>query len=68
MDKTCLCTHMRNFKCWTCGALTYKLKDTTHKREDGTYQILSAQHVFEDYQFSVNNEIALPVKEEAVLA
>jgi nitronate monooxygenase len=68
MDKTCLCTHMRNFKCWTCGALTYKLKDTTHKRDDGTYQILSAQHVFEDYQFSVNNEIALPVKEEAVLA
>ena len=68
MDKTCLCTHMRNFKCWTCGALTYKLKDTTHKRDDGSYQILSAQHVFEDYQFSVNNEIALPVKEEAVLA
>jgi nitronate monooxygenase len=68
MDKTCLCTHMRNFKCWTCGALTYKLKDTTHKLDDGSYQILSAQHVFEDYQFSVNNEIALPVKEEAVLA
>jgi len=68
MDKTCLCTHMRNFKCWTCGALTYKLKDTTHKLDDGSYQILSAQHVFEDYQFSVNNEIALPVKEEAVTA
>jgi len=68
MDKTCLCTHMRNFNCWTCGALTYKLKDTTHKRDDGTYQILSAQHVFEDYQFSINNEIALPVREEAVPA
>jgi nitronate monooxygenase len=68
MDKTCLCTHMRNFNCWTCGALTYRLKDTTHKRDDGTYQILSAKHVFEDYQFSTNNEIALPVKEEAVPA
>jgi nitronate monooxygenase len=68
MDKTCLCTHMRNFNCWTCGALTHRLKDTTHKRDDGTYQILSAQHVFEDYQFSINNEIALPVKEEAVPA
>jgi NAD(P)H-dependent flavin oxidoreductase YrpB (nitropropane dioxygenase family) len=68
MDKTCLCTHMRNFNCWTCGALTHRLKDTTHKREDGTYQILSAQHVFEDYQFSINNEIALPLKEEAVPA
>jgi len=68
MDKTCLCTHMRNFNCWTCGALTHRLKDTTHKREDGSYQILSAQHVFEDYQFSINNEIALPVREEVVPA
>ena len=68
MDKTCLCTHMRNFNCWTCGALTYKLKDTTHKREDGSYQILSAQHVFEDYQFSIDNQIKLPAKEEAVPA
>ena len=29
MDKTCLCTHMRNFNCWTCGHYTYRLKDTT---------------------------------------
>jgi nitronate monooxygenase len=27
-DKTCLCTHMRNFDLWTCGQLTYRLKDT----------------------------------------
>lgn len=60
MDKTCLCTHMRNFNCWTCGHYTYRLKDTTHKLEDGTYQLLSAEHVFKDYQFSINNEIALP--------
>jgi nitronate monooxygenase len=32
MDKTCLCTHMRNFNCWTCGHYTYRLKDTTHKK------------------------------------
>jgi NAD(P)H-dependent flavin oxidoreductase YrpB (nitropropane dioxygenase family) len=68
MDKTCLCTHMRNFNCWTCGHYTYRLKDTTHKLDDGRYQILSAQHVFEDYQFSVNNEIALPPKQELVPA
>jgi NAD(P)H-dependent flavin oxidoreductase YrpB (nitropropane dioxygenase family) len=68
MDKTCLCTHMRNFNCWTCGATTYRLKDTTHKLADGSYQILSAEHVFKDYQFSVNNEIALPPKEELVPA
>jgi nitronate monooxygenase len=68
MDKTCLCTHMRNFNCWTCGATTYRLKDTTHKLADGSYQILSAEHVFQDYQFSVNNEIALPPQQEVALA
>lgn len=64
MDKTCLCTHMRNFNCWTCGHYTYRLKDTTHKLANGDYQLLSAEHVFKDYQFSVDNQIALPEKEE----
>jgi NAD(P)H-dependent flavin oxidoreductase YrpB (nitropropane dioxygenase family) len=64
MDKTCLCTHMRNFNCWTCGATTHRLKDTTHKLADGSYQILSAEHVFKDYLFSVDNQIALPPKQE----
>ena len=61
MDKTCLCTHMRNFDCWTCGHYTYRLKDTTRRLADGKYQILSAEHVFHDYQFSVDQKIALPV-------
>jgi len=60
MDKTCLCTHMRNFKCWTCGHYTYRLKDTTRKLPDGSYQVLSAEHIFHDYQFSTDNKIALP--------
>ncbi|NHZ63876.1 nitronate monooxygenase [Massilia genomosp. 1] len=68
MDKTCLCTHMRNFNCWTCGHYTYRLKDTTHKLADGNYQLLSAEHVFQDYQFSVDNQIALPVRQEIALA
>ena len=59
-DKTCLCTHMRNFKCWTCGQTTSRLKDTTKKLADGSYQLLSAEHVFKDYQFSTGNKIALP--------
>ena len=63
MDKTCLCTHMRNFDLWTCGHLTYRLKDTTHKRADGSYQILSAEHIFKDYQFSTGQELALPTRE-----
>ena len=60
MDKTCLCTHMRNFNLWTCGHYTYRLKDTTHRLEGGSYQTLSAEHIFKDYQFSVDQKIALP--------
>lgn len=60
MEKTCLCTHMRNFNCWTCGHYTYRLKDTTRRLPDGSYQILTAEHVFRDYQFSVDQKIALP--------
>jgi nitronate monooxygenase len=60
MDKTCLCTAMRNFDCWTCGHNTYRLKDTTRRLPDGTYQILTAEHVFNDYLFSTDNKIALP--------
>ncbi len=68
MDKTCLCTHMRNYNCWTCGHYTFRLKDTTHKLADGNYQVLSAEHVFKDYQFSVDNAIALPEKQESAAA
>ncbi len=59
-DKTCLCTHMRNFDCWTCGHYTYRLKDTTRKSPDGSYRLLDAEHVFRDYQFSTDHQIALP--------
>ena len=59
-DKTCLCTHMSNMNCWTCGHYTYRLKDTTHRLADGTYQTLSAEHIFKDYQFSTDQKIALP--------
>ncbi|WP_035383074.1 nitronate monooxygenase [Ferriphaselus sp. R-1] len=59
-DKTCLCTHMRNFKLWTCGHYTYRLKDTSRKLADGSYQVLSAEHIFTDYQFSTDHRIVLP--------
>ncbi len=62
-DKTCLCTHMRNFDLWTCGQLTWRLKDTTHRLSDGSYQLLTAEHVFKDYQFSTDNKVALPAPE-----
>ena len=60
MEKTCMCTHMRNFDLWTCGHYTYRLKDTSRKGEDGNYQILSAEHIYHDYQYSTDNKIALP--------
>lgn len=59
-DKTCLCTHMRNFDIWTCGQTAARLKDTTVKNADGEYRLLSAEHVFRDYQFSTGGHIALP--------
>jgi len=59
-DKTCLCTHMRNFDIWTCGHYAYRLKDTSRRQPDGTYQLLTAEHIFRDYQFSTGGKIALP--------
>jgi nitronate monooxygenase len=59
-DKTCLCTHMRNFDIWTCGQYAYRLKDTTVRLPDGHYALLSTEHVFHDYQFSVDQKIAVP--------
>jgi nitronate monooxygenase len=60
MDKTCLCTHMRNFDCWTCGQYAYRLKDTSRLLDDGSYELLSAEHIFRDYQFSTEQRIKLP--------
>ena len=65
-DKTCLCTHMRNFEIWTCGQMTWRLKDTSVRHTDGSYQLLSAEHVFKDYQFSTDNKVQLPELEAAV--
>jgi nitronate monooxygenase len=60
MDKTCLCTQMRNFDLWTCGQYAYRLKDTSVKQDDGSYRLLTAEHVFKDYQFSSDGSILLP--------
>jgi NAD(P)H-dependent flavin oxidoreductase YrpB (nitropropane dioxygenase family) len=59
-DKTCLCTQMQNYNVWTCGSTTNRLKDTTRQLPDGSYQTLSAEHIFKDYQFSVDHQILLP--------
>ncbi len=59
-DKTCLCTHMRNFDVWTCGHYAYRLKDTTRRFPDGSYLLPPAEHIFRDYQFSTEHRVALP--------
>jgi nitronate monooxygenase len=67
-DKTCLCTHMRNFDIWTCGQTAGRLKDTSLKNPDGVYQLLSAEHVFNDYLLSTDDRVALPEAEVATVA
>jgi nitronate monooxygenase len=62
-DKTCLCTHMRNFDCWTCGHYTWRLKETSLQNPDGSYRLLSAEHVFRDYRYSTGDKIDLPVSD-----
>jgi len=63
-DKTCLCTQMRKFNVWTCGQNSYRLKDTTLQKSDGSYQLLDAEHIFHDYQYSTQNQIKLPDPED----
>jgi len=51
-DKTCLCTHMRNFDIWTCGHNVHRLKYTSVQNAEGTYQLLDAETVFNDYLYN----------------
>lgn len=67
-DKVCLCYHFSKFNCYTCGQYAYRLKDTTHRLADGSYQILTASHVFSDYQFSTSHRVALPASQEPPVA
>lgn len=62
-EKTCLCTGMVNYDCWTCGHTTYRLKETTNRLADGTWQLPAAADIFRDYQFSTDQQIALPEPE-----
>ncbi|MEE4186721.1 MAG: nitronate monooxygenase [Gammaproteobacteria bacterium] len=60
MDKICICHHFGQHNVWTCGHNVYRLKDTTNRLPDGTYQLPPAEHVFNDYLYSENHEVALP--------
>ncbi len=66
-DKACLCYHFSKKNCYTCGHYVYRLSDTTNKLADGSFQLPSAEHVFKDYQFSRDQQIALPADEPLIL-
>jgi NAD(P)H-dependent flavin oxidoreductase YrpB (nitropropane dioxygenase family) len=59
-DKVCLCYHFSKFNAYTCGHYVYRLKNTTHKLANGQFQLLTAEHVFNDYLHSNDHKIALP--------
>jgi len=61
-DKTCICTYMKSFGTWTCGHFAYRLKETTNQLEDGSYQQLTVEDVFNDYLYSTDEKIVLPKK------
>lgn len=52
IEKTCLCTHMKNYRTWTCGQYVYRLKDKAEKLPDGTYREPSTEEVFNDYLYN----------------
>lgn len=48
-SKCCLCTHMRNYKVWTCGASVSRLKTVTKRLPDGSWQLPTSEEVWRDY-------------------
>jgi nitronate monooxygenase len=67
-DKVCLCYHFSKYNAYTCGHYVYRLKDTTNVLDSGDYQLLSAEHVFNDYRYSKDHRIAVPELPTAALA
>lgn len=59
-EKMCICYHFMNYDCYTCGQNAYRLKDTSVELSDGSYFIPTAEHIFNDYRFSTENQINLP--------
>jgi nitronate monooxygenase len=51
-DKMCICTQMRKYNVWTCGATAFKLKQTVKKNSDGVYPLPSADSVIDDYLYA----------------
>ena len=65
-DKMCICHHFGQHNVWTCGHNVYRLKDTTNKLPDGSYQMPTAEHVFKDYLLGEGYGVAVPDLEAAL--
>lgn len=63
-EKTCLCHQMRNFKLWTCGAMTHRLKETSVRLADGTWWTPPAEAIFEDYMTGTNDQVMHPTLDD----
>ena len=61
---TCLCTGMARYDCWTCGSTVSRLKETTNRLSDGSWQIPTAEEIFMDYLLSEDHAIRLPAPEK----
>jgi hypothetical protein len=48
------------FNTYTCGQNVHRLKGTTVKLSNGSYFVPDATHIFNDYRYSKNHQIALP--------
>ena len=59
-DKMCICYQFMKYDCYTCGHNVYRLKDTSVKLPNGQYVIPSAEHIFNDYRYSTEHQLALP--------
>ena len=58
--KICLCAMMYSYQVWTCGHTVSRLKETTHRLPDGTFQLLTTEQVFRDYTHNSDQRIQLP--------
>ncbi len=61
---TCLCTGMARYDCWTCGSSVSRLKETTNRLPDGSWQIPTAEDIFMDYLLSEEHAIRRPALEK----
>jgi NAD(P)H-dependent flavin oxidoreductase YrpB (nitropropane dioxygenase family) len=61
---TCLCSGMARYDCWTCGSTTSRLKETTNRLPDGSWQIPAAEEIFLDYLLSEDHAIRRPALEK----